>query len=164
MEIRPGRVEDAEACARTLAAVAEEGRLIGTQAPVDVAERAERFRGHVADDGERLLVAEDDGGAVVGHLALHRTTATGVLSFGMALLPEARGRGAGRTLLERALAEAAALGAHKVELEVWPWNGRAIGLYASMGFEVEGLRRAHWRRSGGELWSSLVMAKLLPPS
>ena len=50
-------------------------------------------------------------------------------------------------------------GAHKVDLEVWPDNGRAIALYAGAGFTVEGLRDRHYRRRDGALRSSLIMAR-----
>ena len=88
-----------------------------------------------------------DGGRVVGTTtALERVT--GVLSLGMMLLPEARGRGGGRALLDAVLEHARGAGAHKVDLEVWPDNGRAITLYAAAGFTVEGLRDRHYRRRG----------------
>jgi putative acetyltransferase len=79
----------------------------------------------------------------------------------MAILHEARGQGGGRALLEAILEHAQTTGAHKVELEVWIDNARAIALYASAGFEVEGLRPNHYRRCDGHLRSSLVMARLL---
>jgi ribosomal protein S18 acetylase RimI-like enzyme len=47
----------------------------------------------------------------------------------MAILPEARGRGGGRALLEAIIGHAVACGAHKLELEVWPDNAPAIALY-----------------------------------
>ncbi len=97
---------------------------------------------------------------MVGQAGVQASGAQGVVSFGMAVLAEARGRGGGRELLEAVLDHARTAGAHKLELEVWP-NGRAIGLYASGGFEVEGLRRRHYRRRDGSLRSALVMAVLL---
>ena len=48
--------------------------------------------------------------------------------------------------------------AHKISLEVWTDNARAIALYAAAGFEVEGLRRDHYRRRDGRLRSTLIMA------
>ncbi len=48
--------------------------------------------------------------------------------------------------------------AHKVELEVWPENERAIALYEALGFEHEGLRRNHYRRRDGSLRSAVLMA------
>lgn len=53
---------------------------------------------------------------------------------------------------------------HKVDLEVWPDNGRAISLYERYGFEIEGTRRDHYRRQDGSLRSSVIMAKLLSPA
>ena len=66
--------------------------------------------------------------------------------------------------MDTALRHLATTDAHKVELEVWPDNGRAISLYATYGFEVEGLRRSHYRRRDGSLRSSLIMARLLAPA
>jgi [ribosomal protein S18]-alanine N-acetyltransferase len=102
----------------------------------------------------------DDAGRVVSNASV-RETVPGVLYLGMAILPEARGRGGGRALLAAILEHAEASGAHKVELEVWIDNARAIALHASAGFEVEGLRRDHYRRRNGRLRSTLLMARLL---
>lgn len=86
----------------------------------------------------------------------------GVLYLGMAILGEARGQGGGRALIQAIVEHAHASRAHKLELEVWLDNARAIAFYASPGFEVEGLRRAHYRRRDGSLRSALLMARLLP--
>jgi ribosomal protein S18 acetylase RimI-like enzyme len=53
---------------------------------------------------------------------------------------------------------------HKIELEVFPDNEAAIGLYRSTGFAEEGLRRDHYRREDGSLRSALIMARLFPAS
>ena len=148
--------------ARVTAAVAEEG-LIGAEPPVDVEAGAQRFLGVIEGEGRsRLWVLEEDG-RVVGNAGVHEAGASGVLSLGMAILAEARGRGGGRALLDAILDHARSRGTHKVELEVWPDNARAIALYASAGFEVEGLRRDHYRRRDGSLRSALLMARLLRP-
>lgn len=146
--------------ARVLATVAEEGS-IGTEAPVDVEARAQRFREALENVGAGGMWVLDDEGRVVGTAGVHESGPPGVLSFGMALLPEARGRGGGRALLGVILDHARACGAHKVELEVWPDNVRAIALYARAGFQVEGVRRDHYRRRDGRLRSTLLMAYLL---
>ena len=77
----------------------------------------------------------------------------GVLSLGMAI---SRARPGGAALLtpRSTLGRAA----HKISLEVWTDNARAIALYAAAGFEVEGLRRDHYRRRDGRLRSTLIMA------
>lgn len=147
-----------EAIAGVMAEVAVEG-MLGTEPPVDVAERAERYRAGMESGGWMLWVLED-GGRVVGHAGVHETV-SGVLSLGMAILAEARGRGGGRALLQTAIDYARASPAHKLELEAWVDNARAIALYASAGFEVEGLRRDHYRRRDGTLRSALVMARMV---
>jgi putative acetyltransferase len=63
--------------------------------------------------------------------------------------------------METVMAHALASPLHKVELEVWPDNARAIALYKAHGFEIEGERRQHYRRRDGTLRSSLIMARLL---
>jgi putative acetyltransferase len=157
--VRAAEIRDLPATVAILAAVAEEG-VLGTEPPVNVGARAEGFRGMIEGDGPAAFWVLEDHGQIVGHAAVHER-ARGVLSLGMAILPEARGRRGGRMLLERAVEHARSAGAHKLELEVWPDNGRAIALYARAGFEVEGLRRRHYRRRDGSLRDSLIMARLL---
>ena len=56
------------------------------------------------------------------------------------LVPEARGRGWGRCLLDFASAEAERLGIKTLHLEVAPGNDRATRLYRAAGFEQTGRR------------------------
>ncbi|MEA2218657.1 MAG: hypothetical protein QOJ35_1283 [Solirubrobacteraceae bacterium] len=158
MLVRHATPQDAEAFAAVVAAVAEEG-WIATQPPVDVAAFADRVRAMLAS-GDTLFVA-DDGGRVVGTAGLHGTRAAGVVSLGMSVVAQERGRGHGRALIEAAIAHARGARCHKIELEVWPDNARAIALYERFGFAVEGLRRDHYRRRDGSLRSSQIMALLL---
>lgn len=157
--VREATSGDCEAIAQVMAVVAEEGS-IGTEPPVDVPARARRFRESLDDPGDGGMWVLDDAGRVVGWIAAPQPGTAGVFSFGMAMLPEARGRGGGRALLDTVLDHARSSGAHKVVLEVWPDNARAIALYARAGFYVEGLRRAHYRRRDGSLRSALLMAYL----
>jgi putative acetyltransferase len=156
MVVRRATVEDVVPMARLMKEVAPEG-FVATEPPVDVEARAGRFR-ETIDAGEpNALWALEEDGRIVGNLGVHESV-PGVLGLGMALLPEFRGQGWGRELLRTAIEHARASGAHKLELEVWVDNGRAISLYASEGFEVEGLRRDHYRRRNGRLRSTLIMA------
>jgi RimJ/RimL family protein N-acetyltransferase len=159
LNVRRATAQDAEAFASVVAAVAAEERWIGTEPPVDIAEFAERVRARL-QGGDLLWVLELDG-RVVGTLGLHATRAAGVMSIGMCILEEARGRGGGRLFMEAVMAHALASRLHKIELEVWPDNARAIALYEAFGFEVEGERREHYRRRDGTLRSSFIMARLL---
>jgi RimJ/RimL family protein N-acetyltransferase len=159
LNVRRATVQDAEAFASVVAAVAAEERWIGTEPPVDIAEFAERVRAQLERD-DVLWVLELDGRAV-GALGLHATRTEGVMSIGMCIVEEARGHGGGRLFMETVMAHALASPLHKVELEVWPDNARAIALYEAHGFEIEGERRQHYRRRDGTLRSSLIMARLL---
>jgi [ribosomal protein S18]-alanine N-acetyltransferase len=155
--VRRARVADAVEAARTVAAVAEED-FIATQPPVDVEQRAERLREIIErGDPAGVWILEDDEGRQVGHIVVEESV-PGVLTIGMAILTESRGQGGGRTLLAAAQEHARSVGAHKISLEVWTDNARAIALYAAAGFEVEGLRRDHYRRRDGRLRSTLIMA------
>jgi putative acetyltransferase len=155
--VRRAAVADVTEVARTIAVVAEED-VLATQPPVDIEQRAQPVR-EIVERGDPfgVWVLEDDAGRQVGHIAVEQTV-PGVLTLGMAILPAARGMGGGRALLAAAQEHARAVGAHKISLEVWTDNARAIALYAAAGFEVEGLRRDHYRRRDGRLRSALIMA------
>jgi RimJ/RimL family protein N-acetyltransferase len=158
--VRRATARDAEAFARVVAEVAEEGRWVLTEAPVDVPAFADRVRKTIADGADALWVLEREG-KVVGATGLHASGAAGVASLGMSVVEAERGRGGGRRLLEAALRQARESRLHKVELEVFVDNARAIAMYASFGFEVEGLRREHYLRRDGTRRSVLLMARIL---
>lgn len=91
----------------------------------------------------RLLPAEDPGWGFVD-------SATPELS--MAVVPEHRGRGIGRRLLEQ-LIEAAAAQYHALSLSVDPANLPALRLYERFGFVTV-----------GQAGTSLTMHKILAPT
>ena len=62
-------------------------------------------------------------------------------TLGVGLLPEFRGKGIGRQLMQRAIEAAFVFGLTRIELAVRERNANAIALYKSLGFEVEGLHR-----------------------
>jgi RimJ/RimL family protein N-acetyltransferase len=156
MQVRSATFEDCDALGAGMKVVVDEGRWLATEAGSEL-ELGNRFRQAILE-GDPLFVLEEDGG-IVGALGLHSTRTAGVSSLGMWVLPTRRRRGGGRMLIEAALA-ALPEDVHKVELEVWPDNEAAIALYEKLGFEREGLRRDHYRRSDGTLRSSLIMARL----
>ena len=161
MIVRRADIADATDAARTMAVLAPEG-FIGAEPPVDVDRRADRFREFIERGHPAVLwVLEDDDGRQVGHASVEEAN-PGVLKIGIAILPEARGRGGGRALLDAIQDHARSSGAHKISLEVWTDNARAIALYAAAGFNVEGLRRDHYRRRDGRLRSTLIMAWRVP--
>ena len=160
MEIRRAEPGDADAFASVIAAVADEDRWILTEPPLDRGAFAERVHRMLAEGRDMLWVMIEEG-EVVGCLGLHGTPVAGVYSLGMGILETMRGAGRGGALLDAALADARRSGVHKVELEVFPDNPRAIALYASRGFAVEGLRREHHPRRDGTRRSTLLLALLL---
>jgi RimJ/RimL family protein N-acetyltransferase len=160
MRVRPADYADAAELGRALKVVVDERRWLGIQPPVSAGQMADRIRQTMAEE-RRFFALEDDAGALVGVIDLRPTRVEGVNSFGMWILPEHRGKGGGRLLLEAAI-EARPAHVHKIELEVWPDNEAAIGLYERLGFEREGLRRDHYRRKDGRLASSVIMARLFP--
>lgn len=143
-------------------AVASEGVWIGAEVPLDrEGDRAKHLATIEAQhEGTTavLLVAELDG-SLVGSLAMHARI--GIVDLGMNIADGHRGRGIGAALLDEALAWARGSGAHKVELEHWPWNQRARALYERFGFVEEGYRRRQYRRKDGALWDSVVMGLVL---
>ena len=67
------------------------------------------------------------------------TAHVGVLGVG--ILPEYRGKGIGRQLIQAAIEKAARQGLTRIELNAREHNTNAIGLYKKLGFEIEGLKR-----------------------
>ncbi len=153
---RPETEDDIEAELDVLDAVGSEGRWLGIEVPFDRAARAGRIRDDLAHpEAYGAFVAESDG-KVVGYIGL-RLAPYGVASVAMAILDGYRGQGVGTRLVEHGIGWAARAGAHKLSLEVWPHNERAIALYKKMGFTEEGRLRRHYRRRNGDLWDSVVM-------
>ena len=78
-------------------------------------------------------------------------------TLGMGLIPEYRGKGLGRRLMQAALAAAHDEGFVRVELTAHADNLRAIALYEKLGFQHEGLKRDS-ACFDGRFVDSLVMA------
>jgi len=96
-------------------------------------------------------------GQGVSHLYVLRTADWRVAAFCMdwvvadelhinnlAVRPECRGAGVGRTLLESVLRHAVALGARVATLEVRRSNAAALKLYERLGFSVAAIRRDYY--------------------
>lgn len=126
-------------------------------------DRGERERQNLASLGpdDHLLVAELDG-RVVGFalMTVHRGRQRHVGNLSLNVHHAYQNRGIGRRLLA-ALLELADdyLGLTRVQLEVWADNARAIHLYESLGFELEGRRRKAVLRRG-EYVDVLIFGRL----
>jgi RimJ/RimL family protein N-acetyltransferase len=129
----------------------------------DVRADVERARAE-PDAGARLVFEIEDGGGwrLAGGLAFAVTNRRSRIAYlyGVMLDPEARGRG----LAERAVRLLAAhlirdRGYHRVQLEVYAFNDRAIRLFERAGFVREGVKRkAYWRHGA---WHDGVMFGLV---
>lgn len=89
------------------------------------------------------LVLEADG-AVIGYAGLLVVGAEADVQT-IALVPEARGGGRGRLLMEALLAEARRRDVREVFLEVRADNSVAQSLYASLGFEAIAVRPRYYQ-------------------
>ena len=158
--VRPARVADVDGMVDHYSRVADEGRWIAGEAPVDRERRRVAFLGSIGADDVLTLVAEDGSGRIVGMLAAFAHHA-GVAELGMSVDADRRGQGIGTALLQSCIDWARAEGLHKLSLEVFPHNEAAIALYRKFGFIEEGRRVKHYRRASGELWDSIVMGLLL---
>jgi len=129
------------------------------EAPPLEASRA--FWGGLIEEGSPFEVAVDRE-KIVGWCdvtPIGRPTLSHVGVLGMGLLPDYRGGGIGRRLMESALRRAPAIGIERVELHVFADNGRARRLYEASGFVVEG---THPRRLkiDGRYRDDIMMAQV----
>ncbi len=84
--------------------------------------------------------AEAPAESIIGTVGLQVIGGDGEIS-NVAVMPEFRGRGIARRLLETAIAKAREQGVKDFTLEVRASNHAAIHLYESLGFRQEGLRK-----------------------
>lgn len=109
-------------------------------AEADALAEAERITAETLPDGVRtsgqlLMIAEGADGERVGHLWLaHRPESSMVFIYDIEVETSLRGHGYGRRLLELIDDEARAIGAIKVELNVFADNEVARHLYESAGY------------------------------
>jgi RimJ/RimL family protein N-acetyltransferase len=150
----PALVDLAESVGR------EDGRwILGTGPWRSVADERRYLRtiqGHV----DAAVFLAEDGDRIVGRLSLARDphpASRHVADLGLMVAASHRRQGVGTMLLEQAVAWARDARVCKLELHVFPWNGPALALYESFGFEREGYRRRHYER-GGELVDAVLMS------
>ena len=119
--------------------------------------KAPDFAGFLADPLAFLLV-EGDAGFLLGRAVVGEAEL-----LTLAVAPEARRRGLGRTLLGRFQYQACLRGAERAFLEVSAENAPAVALYESAGFARVGLRRGYYQAPDGRRIDALVLARDLPP-
>ena len=116
-----------------------------------------------SEDEFRALLARTDTLTVAAPegFAMGRVTLDEAELLTIAVAPDARRKGLGRSLLDQFLAEAATRGAAIVFLEVDSLNTAARALYQARGFTQVGLRRNYYRE-GPEPSDALVLSRPLP--
>jgi ribosomal-protein-alanine N-acetyltransferase len=121
-------------------------------------------RGNFVDSlaaGYLARLARDDEVAVLGYfIAMPGVGELHLLNLTVA--PECQGRGVGHALLQAVVAEARALSAARLLLEVREGNERARRLYAARGFAEVGRRRGYYPARGGRE-DAIVMSLALEP-
>lgn len=154
MRLRAIRPEDDGAVAAVIRAVMPEFGACGegfaiADPEVDGMHAAYTRPGHV------YFVVEDEGGRVVGCGGIGPLEGgqPGVCELRkMYFLPEARGRGLGRALVERCLAEADELGYHTCYLETLTGMDAAQRLYEKLGFRRLGKPMGATGHFGCDRW------------
>ncbi|WP_439814865.1 GNAT family N-acetyltransferase [Zavarzinia sp. CC-PAN008] len=109
--------------------------------------------------GANFFVFEQDG-QVAGFYRAERFSArTGhVVHLGpLAVAPGLHGRGVARAMMQDALDRLAGEGVLRVELLAEADNARGLAFYRRMGFAVEGVQRAAYRRAGDAGFTDEVM-------
>ena len=136
--------------AQTLGVSAEAANGLPPEAYVPTV--VDRVCGQVPPHGVFYLVRADDQWVGMGGL---RPVADGVMEIKRIYCrPASRGLGLGARMLQRLLADAQAMGAHRLVLDTAPFMGAAQRLYADHGFtdcppypgaEVPEALHPHWR-------------------
>jgi ribosomal protein S18 acetylase RimI-like enzyme len=97
-----------------------------------------------------VLVAEADGGLCGAVSIVGSRDDPGKLYFRyLAVEPDTRRRGVGRTLIDAVIAHARGQGAHTLEWRTASFMDTALALYRSLGFEAEDSREA---ATGIRIW------------
>lgn len=162
--IRPAHEVDAAALVALHDAVAAE-RVHLASLPGDrgLVEEALALAGTLNSGG--LALTLEVGGAVAGSLGVQRFQSRYSRHIGevaIIVAKEHRGAGLGRALMVTAIDWARAVGLTRLTLGVFPGNAAAVGLYRSLGFVEEGLRRHQVLMPDGYR-DVLAMSLLLEP-
>lgn len=148
--LRPG---EEYAATELLAAVAAEGRWIGTELPLDIEARTAGLVGAIAIGQQTIIVARAQG-TIVGTLGLFRGPHgdKGTRFLGLMVAAAWRGGGIGSALLTFAIAHARRIGLTTLALDVFVHNHSARALYRRFGFLEEEVLSEHVTRADGTRW------------
>jgi L-amino acid N-acyltransferase YncA len=156
------------------AAVPDDAAVIAEIYNVGIAERGSTFETtpRTPDDIRRwlevaerypLLVAASEDGSVLGWASVSayrpRACYAGVGEFSIYLAREARGRGAGRSLLTALIDAARTRGFWKLVSRVFPFNTASRALCRACGFREVGVYEKHARLDGR--WIDVIIVERL---
>ena len=113
----------------------------------------------MAMPGAFALVAAD--GTEPRGFVLCRSAADECEVITLCVVPETRGRGTGRLLVEVACETARDRGARRMFLEVAEDNAAAQALYVRTGFSEDGRRVAYYARADGTRADALILSRTL---
>jgi ribosomal protein S18 acetylase RimI-like enzyme len=169
VKVRPARTEDAARLIELMALRAEEPDHYLTYTPDEARIPIESMQRSIKDherENSVMLVAEIDG-LVVGDLWLRGwpyEPIKHVADLAMGVHSDFRDCGVGTRLVRGAIDFARRSNIlHRIELEVFAENRRAVHLYDKFGFKVEGQKR-NYCFNRGRYWDLLVRALLLDQS
>jgi putative acetyltransferase len=147
--IIPIELSHAESFHACLDAMAREKRFLA-QTKAAPLERVKEFvEGSVSSNAPQFVALEAD--RVVGWADIFPSWADAIShcgQVGMGVLPEYRGRGIGRRLIDACIAKAWQSGITRIELEARADNERAIHLYERIGFSKESTKKRAMRFDG----------------
>lgn len=157
LTIRPYTPEDGRAVTAMLMPVFRAGETYAIDRDIAEADALAYWTG----GGRAVFVAEDAGDMPLGTFYVVRNQAGGgahVCNAGFVTAPDAQGRGVARAMLERALAEARALGFAAMQFNfVIETNARAVALWQRAGFEIVGRLPGAFRHPDAGAVDALVM-------
>ena len=108
-------------------------------------------------DGHRLVAVED--GRVVGWVAVHpvspRPCYAGVVEHSVYVADDAQGKGVGRALLERLIADTEQAGIWTIQTGIFPENEASLALHVKCGFRIVGTQERLGQLDG--VWRDVVV-------
>lgn len=132
-----------------------------SQKPYLSSDQVERLFGH----SDHFTLVAELSEKVVGHITLFMTTKVRdrhCAGLGIAIHPEAQGKGIGKTLMQEVVNQADNwLNLVRLELEVHADNHSAIALYERVGFQLEGTKRLSTFKAGKYI-DMLLMSRIRP--
>ena len=143
--VREARGGDARACLEIVAEAARERPRTLAVLEKELWKPRDWRRHRIPWGPHGVSLVAEVGGRVVGHLNAERgrrMVTRHSAEFGITVTAGARDMGVGRALITTLETWAREFGVTRMALGVFPGNGRAHGLYRSLGYEDEGIERA----------------------